>query len=120
MSNISIKVNLRQLEHGFMTTKKGVKCIVLPIKENNLFEGEKGVYLDMQAWEIDPDKRSADRKDTHIVSQSLSKEVRDALPDGKYPPTLGNAIDWNQQGGSSTLTPEAQDFSGDDGQDLPF
>jgi hypothetical protein len=106
--NISIKLNLRQLKSHVMNLngKNGtIKCLVLPIAENSLYEGEKGIYLDLQAWEIK--EKRADRKDTHIIKQSYLKEVFDQLTDTQKQsiPIIGNAILW---GGFSE--PEPNDF----------
>lgn len=106
--NISIKINLRQLKSHVMKLKGKdgmVECLVLPIAENSLYAGEKGIYLDLQAWEIK--EKKADRKDTHIIKQSYPKEVFDQLSDGQKQaiPIIGNAIVW---GGYSE--PEPNDF----------
>jgi len=87
---IILKINLRQLQHALMTTPKGAKAIVLPIKENNLFEGEKGVYLDIIGFEL---KNPEQGKDTHLLKQSFSKEVREAMTEEqqKAIPIIGNA-----------------------------
>lgn len=106
--NISIKINLRQLKSHVMPLKGRngmIDCIVIPIAENSLFIGEKGIYLDLQAWEIK--EKKADRKDTHIIKQSYPKEVFDQLSDAQKQsiPIIGNAIVW---GGFSE--PEPNDF----------
>lgn len=97
MSNISIKLNLRQLKSHVMNmnVKNGqVKCLVLPIAENSLFEGEKGIYIDLQAWEIK--ERKPDRKQTHIIKQSYPKELFDKLSEEQKQaiPIIGDAILW--------------------------
>jgi hypothetical protein len=87
---ITLKINMRQLQHALMTTTKGTKAIVLPIKENNLFEGEKGIYLDIIGFEL---KNHEEGKDTHLLKQSFSKEIRDKMSDEqiKAIPIIGNA-----------------------------
>lgn len=97
MSNISIKINLRQLKSHVMPLKGKngmIDCLVIPIAENSLYPGEKGIYLDLQAWEIK--EKKADRKDTHIIKQSYPKEVFDQLSDAQKQsiPIIGNAILW--------------------------
>jgi hypothetical protein len=94
MANISFKINLRLLKHYITTSKKGNKVIVIGIKENNLFEGEKGIYMDMQAYEL-REKRE-DSKDTHIIKQSLPKAVFDKMTkeEKEAMPILDNAIYW--------------------------
>lgn len=97
MSNISINLNLRQLNHAVITTKKGARCILIPIVENQLIEGEKGIYLNIQAWELK--NKQNDRKDTHILKQSLKKEVFEAMSDDekKEIPIIGNLTVWSYQ-----------------------
>lgn len=87
---ITLKINLRQLHHALMTTPKGNKAIVLPIKENNLFEGEKGVYLDIIGFKL---KNPEQGKDTHLLKQSFSKKVREAMTEDQQNaiPIIGNA-----------------------------
>ena len=122
MSNISGKINLAALEHAVIKTKSGDEAIVIPIGKNNLFKSDKGnVYLDLFANEIDANKRRADSKDTHIVSQSVSKEVREKLKaESKYPPTLGNLAVWGG-GGYSEPSPAATSIDlADNTEDLPF
>jgi len=120
MSNISGKINLAALTHARIKTKKGADAIIIPIKENNLFASEKGnVYLDLQANEhIDQDK-----KVTHIVSQSVPKEVYEKLKAaGEYAPTLGNLTDWSKlNGGGGESAPDTSTDAEPEGEDdLPF
>lgn len=54
---------------------KKVKCLIIPIEENNLFLSEKGaVYLDTIAFESDKIKEF-----THSVKQSFSKKKMEEL-----------------------------------------
>jgi hypothetical protein len=100
MSNISGKLNLMQLKAAIrsMTGKDGlpIDCVVLPIEANHLFKGEKGIYLDITAFEIK--EKKGESKDTHLVKQSLPKEVYDALTDDqkKALPILGNLRVWGE------------------------
>lgn len=99
MSNISIKLNLRQLKSHVMNMagKSGpVQCLIIPIDANNLFRGEKGIYIDLQAYELK--ERKDGQKDTHLVKQSLPKEVFDVLTgdEKKQLPILGNLTVWGR------------------------
>lgn len=123
MGNISGKLNLRQLI-SVMTTMQGrngeTTGIFIPIDANHLYRGEKGaIYLDISAFEIK--ERKPDKKDTHIVKQSLPKEIRDAMTDEqkKAMPTLGNIIVWGHHdqspqefndAGPLSLSPEEDDL----------
>lgn len=101
MGNISIKINMAQLKHikKEFTGKDGNKvlCLVVPIEENKMFLGEKGVYLDITAIEIK--NKSGDSKDTHLLKQSFSKEFYESLTQEQKEsyPILGNAIQWGRQ-----------------------
>ena len=123
MSSISIKINLRQLEHYITTTPKGTEVIVIPIERNSLFKGEKGIYLDLQAYELKEQRE--DSKDTHIIKQSFNDEKYKAMTDEqkKALPILGNAIYWGKV--RSEPAPRGQEVKQDtffDGEpdDMPF
>jgi len=100
MGDLSIKINLRQFK-GIVTNIKGkagnmVECVVLPIAENQFVKGEKGVYVDLIGFHLK--EKIADRKDTHLVKQSFSKEVLAAMTQEQKNamPIIGNAIDWSK------------------------
>lgn len=61
-----------------LTSREGKvkKCLVIPIEENHLYEGEKGIYADFIAWEMREKKENGA---THLVKQSFPKEVREAM-----------------------------------------
>lgn len=67
-----------------------VECLIIPIEKNKLFVGEKGIYLDLIAFEIKEQKEG--RKDTHLVKQSFSKDDREAMTEDqlKAIPILGS------------------------------
>lgn len=118
MSNISIDLNLRQLKHAIITTKKGSKCLLIPIEENQLIEGEKGIYLNATGFEIK--NKSDEQKNTHLVKQSFKKEVYEVMTDDqkKAMPILGNLTVWSGQ--KSEPVRASQEFQQDIADDLPF
>lgn len=74
------RINLQALIHTKMEVKGKngqVKGIFIPFVNNHIFEGEKGCYLDLVAY---PLKEAKDYQ-THLVKQSLPKEVRDQMTD---------------------------------------
>lgn len=99
MSRISGRINLAQLK-GQVRVIKGesgmIECLVLPIQLNHLYKGEKGIYLDLIAFEIENKKN--DSKDTHLVKQSFSKDVREKMTDEqlKAMPIIGNLQVWGE------------------------
>ena len=81
--NKNIKIDLTAFSGAgkiILTGKDGKqkKCLVIPIEENHLYEGEKGIYADFIAWEM---KERKENGTTHLLKQSLSKEVRSAMTD---------------------------------------
>lgn len=122
MSKISGKLNLLNL-HGVVKMIKGqsgmVECLVIPLEINSLFKGEKGIYLDIIAFEVDPAKRNAESKDTHLIKQSFPKDVRDLMSDDdlKKLPILGNLQVWGEGTGSAPVS-SSQTLGEED--DLPF
>lgn len=120
--SISTKINLAALKNAAIIKSgknKDVDCLIIPIEQNYLYRSEKSnaVYLDLQGFELKTKKEGS--KDTHLVVQSLPKDVRDALTEEekKAMPILGNHIVWD--GGQATRQePEAVAVA--DESDLPF
>jgi predicted ATP-grasp superfamily ATP-dependent carboligase len=120
MSNISGKLNLMQLKAAIrkMNGANGpIDCIVIPIEANHLFRGEQGVYLDLIAFESKTKNEKI--KDTHLVKQSLQKEVLEAMSDEekKSQPIIGNLRVWGEYQESA---PQSDMTVGDEKDDLPF
>lgn len=127
MANISIKINLKQLKHVERELKGAdgsmVRCLIIPVKENNLFEGEKGTYIDLQAMEIK--NKVGDSKDTHLVKQSLDKDLYNSMSieEQRAMPILGNAILWARREADPQTTDSLSQSAVDqheDEDDLPF
>jgi hypothetical protein len=124
MGRISTKINLAALKNAAIITSgknKDVDCLLIPIAQNNLYRSEKGaVYLDLIGFETPTDKRKG--KDTHLVKQSLSKDLQDKMTEEekKAMPILGNHIDWDQSGESTGERAESGAVVADGLDDLPF
>lgn len=77
MSNYNFKLDLSKFE-GFgkvtLTGKSGQakRCIVIPIEGNSVFEGEKGTYLDLVAFETPNSEYGS-----HMVTLSKTKEEQE-------------------------------------------
>lgn len=100
MGNISTKVNLGKLRGAkIVTSKSGVKGVFIPTEQNNMFVNEEkgNVYLDLIS--IPLKQQREDSKDTHLVKQSVSKELQ-----REDDPILGNTIDWDSRGNNNTNT----------------
>jgi len=119
MSRISGKINLMQLQAAIrkMKGESGeVECLIIPIEKNNLFKGEKGIYLDLIAFEIE---KKGESKDTHLVKQSLPKDVREFMADEELRamPILGNLQVW---GDFTEPEPQSSMEVKQEDDDLPF
>jgi len=118
---ISSKINLLMLKGAIvkMNTKAGMAdCMVIPIEANNLFKGEKGLYLDLIGFDIATKKEGS--HDTHIIKQSLSKEKRESMTEEelKAMPILGNHSVWSD--GNTSQEPVTNPNPISEKDDLPF
>ena len=92
MSLITGSINLAALTHVKMEVKGKsgqVKGVFIPLDVNKIQEHEKGgVFLNVVGFEMKEEKDWA----THIVKQSLSKEVREKMSKEELEamPILGN------------------------------
>ena len=121
---ITGSINLAALKYVLMEKKgkegKSIKGMFIPIEANNLQEHEKGgIYLNIVAFDMKEPKDWA----THIVKQSLKKEVREAMSEEeqKAIPILGNLKDVSSEptATDNKASDEVFDAESDDG-DLPF
>lgn len=94
MSNQQISLRLTALKSAGIANlqnakREVVECLIIPIKDNHLHKNDKGdIYINLAAFKSD---RLKDGK-THLVKQSLPKEVREHMTDDecKNMPILGD------------------------------
>lgn len=121
MGRISTKVNLAAFKNASILKlgkNKDVECIIIPIEQNHLFKSEKGaVYADFIGFDIT--NRQEGKKDTHIVKQSLPKEIHEKQTEEekKAMPIFGNHIVWDGTG-TAQSDQAAKTIATED--DLPF
>ena len=128
MDNFNAKLNLLKLKRAGIMQIQGrsevLRCLVIPIEENNIFVSTddnnrpKAAYLDLTAWALQNPKYD----ETHMIKQSLPKEVRDKMTDEekKSMPILGGMrpVSFEVQNAATTCdAPFAQTQNLDD---LPF
>lgn len=121
MSNFGIKINLTKVKSAFLTNLKGAKetkrCLVIPLDSTDVYEGEKGIYLNLAAFEMKEHKY----QDTHLVKVSLEKEVYEALTEDERnnQPIIGSMrpIIVTRTQAEVTTNASAEPSEGDD---LPF
>ena len=93
--NFNIKLNLQNLKCVCRHEKSQsglVECLIIPLEQNHLFKGEKGIYLDLSAFELK--ERKDDR--THLIKQHLPKEVFQSMNDEQKRaiPIIGSVTTW--------------------------
>jgi hypothetical protein len=115
--NLNIKLNLQNLICACRYEKGAagpVECLIIPLEKNYLFKGEKGVYLDLTAFELKEKKENK----THLIKQTIPKEIFKAMTEEqkRNTPILGDVSTWEYQ--------ESEPVSNLDtlveGSDLPF
>jgi len=117
MANLNVKINLQNL-HCVCRFEKGaagpVECLIIPLEKNHLFKGEKGIYLDMTAFEL---KEKKDNQ-THLIKQSLPKDVYSKMTEEqkKAAPILGNLSTWEHK----EADPVSDGKTLETDSDLPF
>jgi len=117
MGNLNIKLNLQNL-HCACRFEKGVagpvECLIIPLEKNYLFKGEKGVYLDLTAFEL----REKKENKTHLIKQTIPKEIFKAMTDEqkKATPILGDVSTWEH----TEAEPKSDLTTMEEGSDLPF
>lgn len=128
MTDFNGKLNLLKLKRAGIMQIQGrtgvLRCLVISVEDNNIFvttdenNHPKAAYIDLTAWELKNPKYD----ETHIIKQSLPKEVREKMTDEekKAIPILGGlkpVIFESQNAASSCAAPIAQTQNSDD---LPF
>jgi len=121
MSSYASKTNLMKISGAFLTNLKGKtetkRCICIPIDSIDLYEGEKGIYLDM----IHSEMREPKYADTHLSKASVKKEIYEGMTEEQRNniPIIGSMrpLTIAVKQAEITTTMEAEGGAGDD---LPF
>lgn len=117
--NYNGKIDFKKFKNSALIDLKGKtatkRCICIPVKDNNLFVGEKGVYFDFILREIAEDKRQYGN--THIICPNIPKEKFEKMTEEekKAQPILGQIKEYQaaQMQATAEVAPE-------DNSDLPF
>lgn len=122
--NLTIRINLACFQNAGVAVLQGKsstkKCLIIPIEENHLYQGNKGVYADFVAWSNDKLNGA-----THLIKQSLSKEIREVMTEEQrlVQPTFGDVrpivSEVEQSAGSAEFEGAAM-TTADPANDLPF
>lgn len=97
---MEVSVNLTKLKHVIKVIegKSGpVECLIIPVKENNLYEGKEGIRcLNLKAWAVKEPKTENRKTNTHILKQTVGKEAYEKMTEEEKRdmPILGNIFEW--------------------------
>lgn len=128
MTNFNAKINLMKLKRAGIMSIQGrgetLRCLVIPVKENHLFISSdeqnkpKAAYLDLTAWEL----RNPKYDETHMIKQSLPKEVREQMSDEelKAQPIIGGLKPFESEQQNAAGSCDAPFAQVGDYNDLPF
>ena len=127
MSSLNIDINLLKLSRAGVASIHGVKCVVIPCEENDIYVSQddqtgkaKSAHLHITAWE---NKNGMSQYgDTHYIKPSYSKEFRTAYPEASQnSPIIGNGKPIQSQGSAiNNVAAPTIDNSIDNNDDLPF
>jgi len=115
-------IALTKMQSSVITTKKGNKCILLPIDQNYFTEKDGAVYLNVSVIVRD----EADQYGQHgFISQKLDsakyKELGKEAAQAIQLPILGNIKDFgNSSNDSAGATHIQEPISPEESDDLPF
>ena len=123
MSNFSIKVDLLKLKRACRVTIPGrtgkKRGIFIPFEDNSeVYDGEKGVYLNLTVVEM---KQPGQWGDTHIVKGNKSEEEYKAMgeEERKALPILGQMRPLERKAVQQPA-PQVQVERTEEDDDLPF
>lgn len=88
MANFGIKLNLALLNNVKYAKNGKEKFIIIPVKDNYIWEGTKGLYLSLVAREL----QNPQYEQTHMITLNIPDDVYKKLSEveRKHTPILGN------------------------------
>lgn len=90
--NYLLNINLLKLKGAFVANLNGTNerktCLCIPISESDMAAGEKGVYLDLNAYEVSENQFGQ----SHLLKQRLAKAKYESLSPAERDklPIIGN------------------------------
>ena len=125
MSHLTFSLNLIKLKNAGISclnsARSGItkKCLIIPIEDNKLFVTEKGVYLNLIAFESNKLENQS-----HLIKQSFSKEELEKMSDNEKNsyPSLGGINKLVEPTGETYTSPKDTEAKIEKApiDDLPF
>ena len=118
LQSYALSVSLTKLQHGFITSKLGEKCLVIPLKSNYLTEKDGAVYMQTDIVTMDSED---DNGNYGFQVQKLPSDIWKGLGSDKAKeiklPYLGNLKIFAKKNNDSV---EATIIETETVDDLPF
>ena len=118
MKNINVKINLALMNkvQTITSKKNNEKYVCIPLSNNYIFEGRKGLYLDLTAYSYD-----GKFGESHFLKNRIPKDVYEKMSDEdkKNTPILGSLSPLEMDNGI-TEKADYQEFEEVSENDLPF
>lgn len=118
MKNLSIKIDLLKIKHTGITNllnkkKEKIKCLVIKLDNEDLYVGEKGIYLNLTGYAVEESKFNQ----THILKINYDKDFFSKMTEEerKNTPIIGNIKEFEKKEIETTL----KDVINEE-EDLPF
>lgn len=119
--NYAGSIALTKLQSAIITTKKGAKCILIPINANYLTEKDGAVYMNCNVVVRDEVDKYGQNG---FIAQKLDTETYKALGKEKANeiqlPILGNIKDFGNTGNDTVGTTQIAEPINPEEDDLPF
>lgn len=118
MKNFSVKINLALLNNvKTITSKKNnEKFVCIPLSDNYIFEGRKGLYLDLTAYSYE-----GKFGESHFLKNRIPKDVYEKMSDeDKKNTTIIGSMSILEMDNGITEKADIQDFNEVSDEDLPF
>lgn len=121
MSNYNLSINVLKITGASLVNIKGKEktkqCLIIPIEDSDLYVGEKGVHLNMQAIELKESKFGQ----SHFIKCEVDGERYKAMTEEerKQIPIVGSMKirEFQKQQVQAT---ESVEFTSEGNDDLPF
>ena len=118
MKNFNVKINLALMNGVKLITSKknNEKYVCIPLSENYIFEGKKGLYLDLTAYSYD-----GKFGESHFLKNRIPKDIYEKMSeeDKKNTPILGSLSPLEMDNGI-TEKADFEEFNEVSKEDLPF
>lgn len=126
---LNMSLNITNIRGAFVRSLKGRSeskpCVIIPIDEQTMFVGEKGIYIDLVAFPLKEEHKNGDNDErTHSIKQSFRKEFRESLSEDerKAIPFIGNVSVFKRENVATQAAamPPMEMMPNDNDDDLPF